>query len=786
MLQAKQKLTSASPMILAINRQGQCRVIPPQGELATEASKCPLSTFFSQEETKTIEKLTIDVLETQSPKPLVITGKSEPCFSYLFPLSFASVLFIAQPLSALTSNGKQQAIDIFPIPILLYQANTFQITAVNQVASDQYGYSQAEFLGIKLTELHPSQDIPSPLKEVSQLTTGEWQHYRKDGKLIDLDITAYPLHLGTEKLILLATQNITEPKYTQTALQEKHDPDVTPRFPPFGILGFDQQLNYTLAVGEALNKLAQITMTEREETLEGKSFLEGFSPELRAILQPIENDILLGNYKTQRFQYSQYTYYVQGYPLKDQNGEVRGGVLMLQSLTANKQLEALLDQHAFHDPATDLPNKNWLLEQIRYQLQVRGESGLAVILIRLERYSVIKYGLGPEIAEKLITAVAKRLKQTLQLTYNFARVGDAAIAVIVPKIRVSQQKKIERMAQLIHYQLSLPLEILGQELFCPVSVGVSIYDDYSDTGKLLNEPCALLHAADTAMNAARGEATLPCVVFYPYLHHSAATRVQLETELRRALRLKQLYVFYQPTVNIVNGKLVGFEALVRWQHPEKGLVSPDQFIPLAEELGLIGFIDWWVLAEACEKLAIWQQMIPDGEFLSMNVNLSESMINQVGILERLEQITKRTGIAENSLKLEVTEGIILQGETATLAILKQLQQMGVLLSIDDFGTGYSSLQRLHQLPINTLKVDRCFTKRMLKEPEMMQIVKTIISLAHNLNMDVIAEGIETEKQWETLQDLGCEYGQGFLFGKALPEAETQNLIVSHQADLIIK
>lgn len=784
MLQSSLIWEVSGPIILVIDRQGKCRLIQGNQKQITQPSHTTLSVLFPQKTKEKIQKLITEILEKQNPKPFVFSRDSEVYFSYLFPLSLASVLLIAQPLQALKGDSTQKGINIFPIPVLLYQASSFQITAVNQVAIDQYGYSEAEFLGMTLSELHPSQEIPSSLKEVSQLVRGEWQHYRQNGKLINLEITAYPLDLGTEKLILLTAQDITESKYTQTVLQETNDSDVTAMFPPFGILGFDQQFNYTLAVGEALNQLTQMTMTEREETLEGKSFLQGFSSEVRTLLQPVQTEILLGNYQSQYFQYSQYTYYLQGYPLKSQNGEIKGGILLLQNLTHNKQLEALLDQHAFSDPATHLPNKNWLLEQIRHQIKAGVEQELAVILVKLERYSVVKYGFGPEMAEKLITAAAKRLKENLPFPYDFARVGDGAIAAIIPKI--SQQVEVERIAQLIHYQSSLPLNLAGQELFCPVSIGVSIYGGDSETGKFLNEPCALLHAADTAMNAARGEAILPCVIFHPYLHHSAATRVQLETELRRALKLKQLYVFYQPTVNIANGKLVGFEALVRWQHPEKGLVSPSKFMPLAKELGLIGFIDWWVLAEACEKLAIWQQMIPEGESLSMNVNLSENMINQVGILERLEQIINQTGISPKTLKLEVTEEIILEGETATLGILRQLQQMGVLLSIDDFGTGYSSLQRLHQLPINTLKVDRSFTNRMLKEPEIMQIVKTIISLAHNLNMDIIAEGIETERQWKTLQELGCEYGQGFLFGKALPEAEIQELIVSHQADLIIK
>lgn len=786
MLQNRPIFAQSSPIILIINRQGKCRVIQFNSPTGDKRITTALASLFLPDQATILQEASQDVLDQQVCKPLAISrfvsGVKISYFSYLFPLSLGSVLFIAQPLNAFVSESQQQAINFFPLPSLIYKANNFQITAVNQAAIDQYGYSKQEFLDKKLSELYPSQNIPTPLKKVSQLVTGEWHNYRSDGKLINLAMTACPLNVEKEKLILLTGQNITEYRYTQTALQEQNDSELISSFPPCGILIFNQQWRYTLAVGEVIDQLIQLTMTEGH--IEGNTFSESFSPQLQSLLEPLQKQVLSGNQLTQCFQYAQYTYYLQSYPLRNENGIIVSGILMIQNLTANKKLEALLDKHAFSDPTTHLPNQTWFLEQISNHLQTNFEQGLAIISIKLERYAVIKYGLGFEIANQLIIAVAKRLKETLQLNYDFARVGDANLAVILPNL--DQPKKIEEIAQLIHFQLSLPLEIEEQELFCPVSVGVAISGGSSKKEKILSDPSSLLHAADTAMDAASGEAKLPCVVFHPYLHQSAATRVQLETELRRALKLKQLYVFYQPTVNIANGKLVGFEALVRWQHPEKGLVSPSKFMPLAKELGLIGLIDWWVLAEACEKLAIWQQMIPEGESLSMNVNLSENMINQVGILERLENIINDSGITPKSLKLEVTEEIILEETTAILGTLKQLQQMGVLLSIDDFGTGYSSLQRLHQLPINTLKIDRSFTKRMLTEPEIKQIVKTILSLAHNLDMDVIAEGIEEQQQWEAFQELGCEYGQGFLFGKALPEAEIRELIASHQGDLIIK
>ncbi|PNW31433.1 UNVERIFIED_CONTAM: hypothetical protein BEN50_19880 [Euhalothece sp. KZN 001] len=777
-------LSNFKPIILIIDRKGSSRVIQFPSDGLRESSVFSIETLFPSETAKIIQELIIETLSKQKPVPfsiaLTFAGEKQQYFGSGFPLSLASVLFIAQPRHHFTGELTQRAIELFPLPALIYEPKTLKIVAVNQVAIEEYCYSQKEFLEIPLSELYPSHNLPPFLQQVSELTRGEWQNYRKDGKLIYVAITAHPIPKVGENQVLLIKQNITEYQYIKTALGKK---ELIAMFPPSGILGFNSQWNYKFAVGNAIRQLTEKTMSEGEETIEGKNFLQVFSSELRASLAPIQANVLSGKYETCHLRHNQANYHLKGYPLTDENGIITGGFIFLKNLTPSQQLQALLDQHAFYDAATNLPNKTWFLEKIRIQINTAIHGKLGVIVLRLERYCVVKYGLGYELAEKLMVAVAQRLKKVLQLNSEFARIGDATIAISL--VNFSQKEDLEKIAQYIHAELSLALNVEGQELFCPVSIGVAIYDQNSESEKLLREPSALLHAADTAMNAARGDAISPCVIFHPNLHHRSATRIQLETELRRALKLRQLDVFYQPTVNLAEGKLAGFEALVRWQHPENGIVSPAKFVPLAEELGLIGFIDWWVLAEACEKLAIWQEMIPQGESLSMNVNLSEDMINQVGILERLDKIIKRTGINPNCLKLEVTEGIILEGKTATTGIIKQLQALGVLLSIDDFGTGYSSLQRLHQLPINTLKIDKSFTKRMLKDSQILQIVKTIITLAHNLNMDVIAEGIEEVKQWEILRELNCEYGQGFLFSKPLPEDGIGELIIEHRSTLIL-
>jgi len=784
MCHQKVPLATSCPTILVINRKGNCRTIQADvcDECAADFSDATLENFFNGAQTDTIHTLTEQVLRQQMPKPLILSFSepSQSYFGYLFPLSLASVLLMLQPVEAFRGQSKEKAMQLFPLPMLLYDPQTLRIGEVNQVAIDQYGYSKTEFLQMTLAQLHPGQMLPSPLQDVSQLVTGQWQHYRKDGKLVHMAVSAYPIQTPTDNCVLLTAQDITEYEYAKTALQEQQHSALTHHFPPCGILCFDNQWYYTLAAGEAVTQMTQATMAEGEKAIEGQPVQQVLSPQLRNRFQSLQQQILWGQFPTQSFTNHQYTYYLQGYPLTNPQGEITGGLLFVQNLTPGKQLEALLEKHALYDSSTRLPNQTWLLETISSHLHV--DQQLALILVKLERYGVIKYGLGLQWAEQLVLKVAQRLKTTRQLPYDLARVGDADVAMILPNLY--QKQDIEKIAQLIHFQLNLPLTIQDQELFCPVSVGVAVYDPSSDDP--LQTPLALLHAADTAMNSARGEATVPYVIFHPYLHQLAASKVQLETELRQALRFQQLQVFFQPTVQISDGKLVGFEALVRWQHPKRGLVSPDYFIPLAYELGLIGFIDWWVLAEACEKLATWQQMVPDHHLLSMNVNLSENMINQVGVLERLDKITQRTGISPDCLKLEITEEMILEGKDSIMNVLQQLRETGFLLSIDDFGTGYSSLKRLHQLPIHSLKIDRSFTQRMLQKQEIRQIVTTIINLAHNLNMDVIAEGIENQQQWAFLQSLNCKYGQGFLFSKPLSAEYITQLIQSHQDELKIK
>ncbi|NES73553.1 MAG: EAL domain-containing protein [Okeania sp. SIO2D1] len=284
-----------------------------------------------------------------------------------------------------------------------------------------------------------------------------------------------------------------------------------------------------------------------------------------------------------------------------------------------------------------------------------------------------------------------------------------------------------------------------------------------------------MDAADTAMNYAT-KSKERYAIFQPQINQQAIARLQLETDLRRSLKFQQLIVVYQPIVSLEDHTVKGFEALVRWQHPTQGWISPSEFIPIAEETGLISAIDWWVLQEACQQVSQWQRDKKVNESVAISVNMSGEMLCQADLQPRLEHILLTTGIERGSLKLEITERIMMEHNQKESTVLKQLKSLGIKLSIDDFGTGYSSLERLHQLPIDTLKIDRAFIQRMDEDDESLEIIRTIINLAHGLEMDVIAEGIEEVEHISQLLWLKCEYGQGYLFSKPLQGAIAQKLI----------
>ncbi|MGQ4649718.1 EAL domain-containing protein [Lyngbya aestuarii] len=494
-------------------------------------------------------------------------------------------------------------------------------------------------------------------------------------------------------------------------------------------------------------------------------------------------------------------------PLKATDNSVVGTLSMVQDVTERQQTEEKVRRYAFHEPLTGLPNRAWFLERLEQLIVGRKnrQSGLfAVLFLELERFEMVKYSLGHAAADQLMIATAKRLEACLQPDDTLARLGSAELAILLADIQ--DREEVTKIADHLDQQLMLPFDFEGCEVFSSSSMGIVLCTSQQSASDQEWQPCPvescpeasyppssarlwpsltcgklpedLLRAADTARHHAKLHGLKPYAVFHPAMHEQVVARFQLETDLRRALERQEFQVYYQPIVSLKTGKISGFEALVRWNHPTRGMVSPTEFIPVAEETGMVNLIDWWVIGEACTQLGIWQQRFAAEVPLTMSMNLSGLQLTQLSLLERLDKILRQTSIEGRTLKLEITETGLLKNVNSSTAMLKQLKTLGIQLSIDDFGTGYSSLERLHQLPIDTLKIDRSFVNRLGFQDNSLEVIRTIITLAHRLQMDVIAEGVETTLQLSQLRTLDCEYGQGYFFSRPLDSYAAGELLAA--------
>lgn len=435
---------------------------------------------------------------------------------------------------------------------------------------------------------------------------------------------------------------------------------------------------------------------------------------------------------------------------------------------------------AFHDLLTGLPNRALFTERLKFltgrEQQEAGQDLFAVLFLDLDRFKNINDSLGHAYGDQLLVATAQRLRACLGRKDMVARFGGDEFAILLEGIR--EAGEAVRVAERIQSELSAPLHLGNQEAFTTASIGIAL----SSTGYV--HPDEVLRDADTAMYRAKEGGKARHEMFDKMMHARALSLMQLETDLRRAVEREEFLVHYQPVVSLETGVLTGFEALVRWRHPERGLISPAEFIPVAEDTGLIIAVGEYVLREACRQICSWQQQELISSNLTLSVNLSGRQLTQPNLIEQVTRILRETEFHPQCLKLEITESVVMENAELAARMLAQLRALGLQLSIDDFGTGYSSLSYLHRFPVNILKVDRSFVSRINSGDENLEIVRTIVSLAHNLDMEVVAEGIETSAQLEQLKMLGCEYGQGYLFSKPLAAAATETMLVERRKDIL--
>lgn len=443
----------------------------------------------------------------------------------------------------------------------------------------------------------------------------------------------------------------------------------------------------------------------------------------------------------------------------------------LEDITQRKRAEEQLMQGALYDSLTGFPNRALLLDRLRRAIQRSQKSPgqyVGVLHLDIDRFKLINDSLGHEAGDELILAVGRALEDSLHARDTLARLGGDEFSILMEGYQ--DLNVFPRMAERIVQRLSQPIRIRSQEVFVSLSIGIAVSE------RLQDHPEDLLRDAETAMYRAKSQGKGRHVVFNQGMHEFAAAHLQLETSLRRAVEREEFRVYYQPILEISSGAVAGFEALVRWQNPEKGIVNPAVFIPLAEETGLVVEIGRYVLRESCRQFVEWRQKTRRAEDLFVSVNLSVRQFALPDIVDQVRTILFDTGLPGESLKLEITESVILESSTIATDKLHELHDLGVQLSIDDFGTGYSSLSYLHQFPFDTLKIDRSFVSRMSDAPERVAIVKTIVQLAKSLGMEAVAEGIETHAQLAGLRAMGCRYGQGFLFSKPVPALDAAALL----------
>jgi len=433
---------------------------------------------------------------------------------------------------------------------------------------------------------------------------------------------------------------------------------------------------------------------------------------------------------------------------------------------------------AFHDALTGLPNRALFMKQLQWVIKQqplfkqskRAEAPtIAVLFLGLDGFKAINDSFGHRLGDQLLVATTDRLKACLHPTDQLARVGGDEFVVL--RRHVQDPDEVTHLADQLQRQVTLPITLNGQEVFSTASIGIVLGRADADY-----EPEDILRDAHTAMYRAKASGKARHEVFVTGMRVQVMTRLQLETDLRRAVERQEFRLHYQPLISLETGKIAGFEALVRWQHPDRGLVPPNDFIPVAEETDLIIPMGKWITHEACRQLRLWQEKFPREQPLIVSVNLSGKQFSQPDLVEHIEHTLQETALDGHSLKLEITESIAMTDVASTIALLQRLKDLHLQLSIDDFGTGYSSLSYLHRFPTDTIKVDRSFVSRMGDESEDAQIVQTIIILGHNLNMDIVAEGVETAGQLASLRALKCEYGQGFFFSKPLAAEAAEALL----------
>jgi len=462
----------------------------------------------------------------------------------------------------------------------------------------------------------------------------------------------------------------------------------------------------------------------------------------------------------------------RGLAVRDGNGQAYRFAGSQTDITERKQAEVQLLHDALHDGLTRLPNRALFMEELRLAIdrrRRRPEYGFTVLFLDLDRFKVINDSLGHMAGDSLLVQLAERLERCLRPGDRVARLGGDEFTILLDDI--DDVTSATHIADRIHVELDAPFDLAGREVFTSASIGIAL----SRSG--YEEPEAVLRDADLAMYRAKGRGGATYEVFDLGMHASAVARLELETDLRRAVERQEFRLVYQPIFSGSGSHIAGFEALVRWEHPRRGLIDPATFISVAEETNVTVLMGRWVMGEACRQLRRWHDAFIGSSGVGIGVNISGKQLLAPGLAEDVARTVRDAGIDARFLHLEITENVLMHDADTAADVLAAVKAIGVNVHMDDFGTGYSSLSYLRRFPLDGLKIDRFFVSRM-EEPENLELVRTIVALARNLGLQVIAEGVENAQQWTQLRSMSCELVQGFLFSAPLDEADATKLLAT--------
>jgi len=598
-----------------------------------------------------------------------------------------------------------------------------------------------------------------------------------DGTKIWLDIYTYPIYgeRGDVTCVIEYIRDVSERKRTEVALRESQERYAlaargtndgmwdwnlrsdsiyySPRWKH--MLGLSENY-FTESPDEWINRIHPDDREEVKKDID--THISGSSAHFENEHRLLHKD---GTYRWMQ---------VRGLAVRNNTGKAHRIVGSMTDITERKEAEQQLIFDALHDALTGLPNRLLFMDRLRHAIDRENRNTnylFAVLFMDIDRFKVLNDSMGHAIGDEMLISVSQRLEECLRIGDTVARFGGDEFAILLEDLK--NEREALYITQRINEKFTMPFLLQGQEIYTSASIGIV----FSSTG--YGKPEHLIRNADIAMYHAKTNKNSLYKVFNNEMYSEAVARLEMETDLRAAVKQRDFKLLYQPIVSVTKGKIIGLEALIRWNHPIHGSIIPNRFIPVAEDTGLIVDLGEWVIEEACQELRLLHNQFPFNNPLTISVNISSKQLFP-SLVTQIKRILQETGLAPSSLILEITETMIMENADIVFPLLFQLREMGVKLNIDDFGTGYSSLSYLYDLPVDMLKIDKSFIKRIGSHGENMEIIEAITSLARSLNMGVIAEGVEEENQLIQLGKLNIKYMQGHFFSKPLDSAQVESLL----------